>query len=454
MKSRSASRILLSTLIAMTLIATYVILNSYYTQVAIYEEKELFKLDCIANAVAYKISGDEHEDLVTTYPSATDSDSVITDERYVKIHEQIAMAQMMTKLPSSMQTIIKDTSQAKYFFAVSTRSDLWLDEASETPAVLDTMFDRGGIMGRYQTPEGDMLGALSPVMNAKGEVVSTLHVEETFDSFLKKARDHIYFNLLISAIFILVIGGLMFFSVRTLLARQQKLVIQKQEIEAMRKELLANVSHDLRTPLASIQGYVETLLLKNGQIAESERRQYLETTLKSTEKLRTLVDELFELSRLESKERKLQLEVFNWKELTHDVVNHFKVHAADKNITIHLEMEDNVPSVKADIALIDRVMQNLLGNAINYCDSSDEIFIRLKTKGQSVQFEIEDTGPGIPQTELSHLFDRFRRGKTLRSGTGLGLAIVKSALELHGSQCLVESAEGKGTTFRFSLTIA
>jgi signal transduction histidine kinase len=450
----SSNKTLILTLIAIAVIAVYVTLNSYYTQVKIYEEKELFKLDCIANAVAFKISGDEHDALVRTYPDSEYKDSVMSDERFRKIHEQMSMAKMMTKVPSSMQTIVNDPEKSKYFFAVTTEPDLWMDEARDVPDAVDTMFTKGGMIGRYQTDDGEMLGALSPLVNEKGEVVGSLHVEETFDSFLSKAKDQIYFNLLISVVFILIIGSLMFFSERALLIRQQKLALERVAVENMRKELLANVSHDLRTPLASIHGYVETLLLKNDALDEPTRKQYLETTLKGTERLNRMVDELFELSRLESKERKLQPEVFSLKELAFDVVAHLEGQATQKNITVITEFPDRDVRVNAELALIDRVMQNLVSNAIRYCHEGSTVHLRLNVSGNHVNCEVADNGPGIPAEEIPYLFDRFHRGTHARSGSGLGLAIVRRALELHGSACEVKSEAGKGTAFRFSLTIA
>jgi signal transduction histidine kinase len=450
----SSNKTLVLTLIAIAVIAVYVTLNSYYTQVKIYEEKELFKLDCIANAVAFKISGDEHDALVRTYPDSVYKDSVTSDERFRKIHEQMSMAQMMTKVPSSMQTIVNDPEKSKYFFAVTTEPDLWMDEARNVPDAVDTMYAKGGMIGRYQTDEGVMLGALSPLMNEKGEVVGSLHVEETFDSFLSKAKDQIYFNLLISVVFILIIGSLMFFSVRALLIRQHKLALERLAVENMRKELLANVSHDLRTPLASIHGYVETLLLKNDALDEPTRKQYLETTLKGTERLNRMVDELFELSRLESKERKLQPEIFSLKELAFDVVAHLEGQATQKKIAVITEFPDRDIRVNAELALIDRVLQNLISNAIRYCHEGSTVHVWLNVSGNQVTCEVADNGPGIPEEEIPYLFDRFHRGTHARSGSGLGLAIVRRALELHGTSCEVKSAAGRGTAFRFSLTIA
>src|SRR5574343_550378 len=120
MKEKSGSRILVYTMVAIVLIATYITVNSYYTQVAIYQEKELFKLDCIANAVAYKISGDEHNRLIKEFPSSQAYNQVMADSFYKEIYGQMTMAKVMTKVPSEMFTVVKEPGQDKYYQAIST----------------------------------------------------------------------------------------------------------------------------------------------------------------------------------------------------------------------------------------------------------------------------------------------------------------------------------------------
>lgn len=453
MKEKSTSRILVYTMVAIVLIAAYITVNSYYTQVAIYQEKELFKLDCIANAVAYKISGDEHNRLIEQFPSSQAYNQVMADSFYKEIHGQMTMAKVMTKVPSEMFTVIKEPGQDKYYQAISTDDHAWLLELNHGTDALDTMFQKGGMIGLYEAPDGYRLGAISPVMNSKGEAVGVLAVEETFDSFINKAKDQIYFNIMISLAFILVVGVLMFFSVKSILKRLDRLNKEKQELEAMRKELVANVSHDLRTPLASIHGYIETLLMKKDSIDSATQEKYLNTTLQSTEKLKYLVDELFELSKIESRERKLNIESFSIKELAFDVANHFNVAAQENGVSVAVDAPADIPLVKADLALIDRTLQNLVSNGIKYCSSGDRVTIRLRSAGQRVEVTVADTGAGISAEELPHVFNRFFKGKSSKPGTGLGLAIVKSIMDLHGTSCVVKSKEGEGTEFMFALDI-
>ena len=453
MKQTSTNRILFYTMLAITAIATYITINSYYTQVAIYQEKELFKLDCIANAVAYNISGDEHSRLISQFPNSDLTNKVKEDSAYKMILMQISMAKMMTKIPSEISTVIKDSVSGKFKQAISTDDHDWLIELSHGAKALDTMYGKGGMIGLYESSDGYRLGALSPVFNEEGKAVGVLQVEETFDSFINQAKNQIYFNILISLAFILLIGILMFFSVKSILKRIDRLNQEKQELEQMRRELVANVSHDLRTPLASIHGYIETLLMKKDSLDEETKEKYLNTTLQSTQKLKTLVDELFELSKIESKERKLNIESFSVKELAFDVVSHFKREAEEKKIEIAVDSSEHISLVKADLALIDRTLQNLIGNAVKYCTEGDKINVGIRETNGKIIVSISDSGSGISEEDLPHLFDRFFKGKSSKPGTGLGLAIVKGILELHDSEYKVESKLGEGTRFTFTLNI-
>ncbi|MDZ4750081.1 MAG: HAMP domain-containing sensor histidine kinase [Flavobacteriales bacterium] len=450
---RFSNRILILTFIAILLIAIISTVMSYKSQVRISEEKELFKLDCIANAVAYKISGEEHDYLVATYPDSTMRSKAELDSVYMKIKELMSGAQQMTKVPSEMYTVLNDPNHAKLFFGIGTMRNEWLSTMDVFPAELKNDFEKGGMVRSYEVGGWDKLSAFSPIRDANNNVVSVLQVEETRDSFMGKAREQIMMSVFLSLAFIAVIGILMYFSVRNLLKRQERIALEKMEVEMLRSELVSNVSHDLRTPLASIHGYLETVLMKQDTLSKEEVSKYLNTSLQSTERLRVMVDELFDLSKLESKERKLNLEKLSLGELLSDVTNQFRVNAAEKNVSLLSEIPKDLPPVKGDVALLDRVIQNILGNAIKFCNSGDQILVRAGTENEKVWVEIKDSGIGIHEDDLPHIFDRFHKGKTERSGSGIGLAIVKSVLELHEASYTVKSKASEGTIFKFSLPI-
>lgn len=226
-------------------------------------------------------------------------------------------------------------------------------------------------------------------------------------------------------------------------------------VERLRRELIANVSHDLRTPIASIKGFLETLILKKDELCEERKNQYTQIALNNTERLNKLVDDLFELSRLEAKERSLEIEPLSMAELVHDVANKYRLIAKDKGVSINTILSKSLPLVEADIELIDRVLQNIIDNAIKFCQQGDVINIELNQKEQSVEVRVVDTGVGIDRNDLPHIFDRYQKGnrEINGQGAGLGLAIAKKIVELHDSQIQVESELEVGTAFTFELPL-
>jgi len=227
-----------------------------------------------------------------------------------------------------------------------------------------------------------------------------------------------------------------------------------KSVENLRRELIANVSHDLRTPLAIVQGYVETLLIKEDNISKEDRTKYLKTSMSSLERLSTLIAQLFEYSKLEAKQIEPIKEPFFISELAQDVAAKYQILAKEKGIKIHLEEKENLPLVFADVGLVERVIQNLMDNALTYTPKEGEVTIELSSFKESVQIGIKDTGPGIPEEDHSFIFERYRRasrtGKRSK-GAGLGLAIVKKILELHDTSIQVKSKLDEGTAFMFHL---
>ena len=228
-----------------------------------------------------------------------------------------------------------------------------------------------------------------------------------------------------------------------------------EETDRLRRELVSNVSHDLRTPLASIHGYVDTLLLKNDSLSEEERLAYLEITRKHTLRLGRLIGDLFELSKLDSTSIKPSLEYFSLAELLQDVTQEFALEAEKKGIDIEVNAAAKASMVHADIGLMQRVLENLLRNAVRYTPEGGTISITLDKKPDCIAVAVADTGCGIAEHELGRIFDRFYRseqGEEERSNSaGLGLAIVKRILDLHGSLITVSSTLNQGTRFEFDI---
>jgi len=229
-----------------------------------------------------------------------------------------------------------------------------------------------------------------------------------------------------------------------------------QSVDTLRKELIANISHDLRTPIASIRGFVETLIIKGDDLSEEKKKWYMEIVIKNVDKLKKLVDDLFELSKLEAKQLPIQQEAIQMAEIIQDIADKYRIIAKEKGVSLNTVYSKDLPLVYADIALIDRALQNIIDNAIAHCKKGDVVTLELSREHQEVKITISDTGCGIAEKELPYIFERYRKGKFLndtKEGSGLGLAIVKRIMDLHNINISVKSALNQGTAFFFSLPI-
>ncbi len=231
----------------------------------------------------------------------------------------------------------------------------------------------------------------------------------------------------------------------------------QHELEAensyLRRDLIANVSHDLRTPLVSMRGYLEVLSTKGDALAPPLRAQYLGIALRQSERLATLIDELFELARLDFKGVTLKREPFAFGELAADVVQKFQLAAAGHNVEIGVEAVPGLPFVDADLGLVERLLENLIGNALRHTPAGGRVRVRAQAEAAGVRAEVQDSGRGIAAGDLPHVFERHFRGSegSASPGAGLGLAIARRIVELHGGAIGAESTPGTGTRFWFTL---
>jgi len=240
----------------------------------------------------------------------------------------------------------------------------------------------------------------------------------------------------------------------------ERIIVQVNNLrqsDQQRRELVANVSHDLRTPLTTLQGYLETLLRKSSELNEEQKQKYLKVAVHHSKRLGKLISELFELARLDANETEPAMEPFSLQELVHDVIQKYWLPTSNRNISVQARFDHSLPFVRADIGLIERVIQNLLENAIRYTPNGGKIEIALVQNGQSVNVQVMDNGCGIAEKELPMIFDRFYRAEKSRKehsgGSGLGLAICKRIIELHGGRIKAVSKIDKGTMFIFNLPV-
>lgn len=226
--------------------------------------------------------------------------------------------------------------------------------------------------------------------------------------------------------------------------------------DRFRQELIANVSHDLRTPLSIMQGYVETLMIKKDSLTEQEKNKYLSVVLESTKKLSVLVEQLFQYAKLEANQVSPEKEQFLLNELVSDILMAYQLKAKERNITLSLDTTGTLSPVFADIALTERVLQNLIDNAFKFTPDGGRITIQLKQTSNGIQVQVADTGIGIAQEDQAYIFERYKqlhKDELPKKGMGIGLAIVKKILELHQSSIQVTSTPGNGAAFWFVLPV-
>ena len=237
-----------------------------------------------------------------------------------------------------------------------------------------------------------------------------------------------------------------------------------EEADRARRELVSNISHDLHTPLATIQGYVETLLLQANQHDAAAREAHLHTVLRHARRVGRHVTELFELSKLESPRAEAALEPFCMADLLSDVVQGHRLAAEQRGVSLRLADDaDRDALVIADIGLIERVLQNLVDNALRHCARGGWVELAVHAEGDHLQVRVSDNGSGIAAADLPHIFERYWRAPadeapdttaaadSRPAHAGLGLAIARRIVELHGGTLGVRSEPNRGADFSFAL---
>ena len=220
--------------------------------------------------------------------------------------------------------------------------------------------------------------------------------------------------------------------------------------DAQRRDLVANVSHDLRSPLAALRGYLETAHVVGDRAGPEERRTYTERALRAAERLSDMVTDLFDLARFDAAEVRAELEPTALAELVADVVAEGQGRAEACGVALRVRAEDGLPLVPADARLAERAVSNLVDNALRHTPPGGSVSVDVaRADGGGVSVAVRDTGEGIAPDVLPRVFERFVRADASRTGggAGLGLAIVKRIVDLHGGTVRVESVLGAGATF-------
>jgi len=231
-----------------------------------------------------------------------------------------------------------------------------------------------------------------------------------------------------------------------------------EKVKEFRGNLIANVAHDLRTPLQCIIGYSETIKSKQKTITAEEQDKYLDIILKNSNKLSSMIEQFFEYSKFELSEIIPEKTSFSPKKIAQELRQSYELITSEKKIKLSIHLEDNLSNIYGDYIMLYRVFQNLIDNALKFTPENGEIIVNVSKDSKSqLQVQISDTGMGIPHDKLDCIFNKFQTVnetaiKSERNdGLGLGLAIIKKILSIHDAKITVNSEVGKGTTFTFFL---
>lgn len=236
---------------------------------------------------------------------------------------------------------------------------------------------------------------------------------------------------------------------------------QIESVDLNRREAVLNASHDLRTPLAALQGYLQTLQIKADVLSPEQRASYITIAQRHAVRMGILIEQMFELAKLDAPETTPKYEAFSLAELAGDIVQKYRLRATEQGIVLIAAVDAGAPPMWADIGMIERLIENLVDNAIKFTPSPGSVRVEVRTDADTdaVELTVTDTGRGIADDDLPHIFERFERGGAVArgdvvlAGSGLGLAIVRRIVELHGAKLEVASRVGEGTriTVRFRL---
>lgn len=436
----------------------------YNFTVSQHEQSTLMRLAGIANSLALQIDGDIHEKIFETNKV---KDAIIRNDQdslYLSLHTLLRSNHEANMLKSPVYTISMNDSGMFYEFGVTSDSVPYYRHPYNTyHSTLNDQYKTGGMIPAYEDEFGMWLSAFAPIKNTRGKTVAVVMVDEKLDIFLKSVRTELMKAFIFSLVMFGVTIALLLWQMRKILTKEQKdkniieaankeinrmnaelsIVNEKlSSLDRFRKEMISNISHDLRTPMASIIGFLDLIRDSKSSLSQDERYQYIDVAYSETKRLNRLVSDLFELSKLESGQIKIYPEPFNLYELVSDIIQKYQLKIKSKHVDLNFEIHENLGLAFGDIKYIDRVFQNLLDNAVRYVDEGGYIKIWILDAEGDFKVKICNSGDLIPQEDLDVIFDRYYTNeKSDNARSGLGLAIAKSICTLHGCTIKAESNE-------------
>jgi PAS domain S-box-containing protein len=235
-------------------------------------------------------------------------------------------------------------------------------------------------------------------------------------------------------------------------------ISRETEVERLKNEFISVVSHELRTPISSIKGFTDLLLSERSEALSEQQRHFVGIIKENSNRVTVLVDDILDISRIETGRIKLRIEPFDLAKLINAVVDSFRGQMVKKSLELTLDLPPTLPPIRGDEDRVTQILENLINNACKYTREGDHVMVRTQVIGDLVQVDVSDTGIGIAEKDKQHVFERFYRTEQAEThaadGTGLGLSVVKMFVELLGGKVWVDSELNKGSTFSFTLPLA
>lgn len=352
----------------------------------------------------------------------------------------------LTKIYADLAAVAIDN--ARLYQSVEDERHRFAAILSDTTDAI-VVLDQAGQVLLFNSAAEDCLGALTI-----GQPASALGVDDLVTALdeAHRAKDSIVREITAPSERTLYASVSPVHDVGWVIAMQD--ITSLKELDKLRTQWVAAVSHDLKNPIAAVQ-LSAGLMEKVGPLNDMQK-DILEKMQRGSDRLRSLVTDVLDLARLEAGPA-LRLGAVNPVEIIAETISDVEPLAADKGVALMTDLPPELPTARGDAALLGRVMTNLLSNAIKYTLSGGQVTVRVKPQDKALQIEVVDTGRGIPAESLPHIFDRFHRvpgSEEEAEGTGLGLSIAKSIVEKHGGRIWVESEEGKGSTFAFTIPVS
>ncbi|HMR86622.1 MAG TPA: HAMP domain-containing sensor histidine kinase [Saprospiraceae bacterium] len=472
-KNKRLRQIILLVSGAIIVLWLIIVVLFYNFTVSQHEKSTLLKLAGIANSLALQLDGELHKRLFNVYPSKDDIKSNDQDSSYFILHNVLKSNHKANMLQSPIYTISTNSSDMFYEFGVTSDSvPYYRHPYMSYHPTLNEDYKNGGLIPEYTDEFGMWISAFAPIRDGKGNTVAVVMVDEKLDIFLGSVRSELLKAFFISIVLFSLMITLLLWQMKKILRREQddKNVIEESSnqiirmnkelsvaneklssLDQFRKEMISNISHDLRTPMASIIGFLDLVRNKNAHLSDEDKNKFINVAFVETKRLNNLISDLFELSKLESGQIKINPEPFNLYELVSDIIQKYQLKIKAKHVELNFEIHENLGLALGDIKYIDRVFQNLLDNAVRYVDEGGYIKISILDDSDKFKVKICNSGDLIPQSDLDVIFDRYYTNeKTDQARSGLGLAIAKSICTLHNCTIRAESNE-QVNSFWFSV---